>query len=179
VVQYHSEVAVLRNFFCRPPVIALLLILQTCCPIGRAQAEETTPVFEFDCVSFEGRFLANAPIKKKVYPGLAVDGTIWSIAPDTKRVLVTRIFSGEAAEKAGVEPGDEIINVNGYSTNGSQIRELFASYHMYDPNTLTETLIVQKKDGTQKTLKLQLLTLDKCNAEEKRAWLDIYKSLGY
>lgn len=143
-----------------------------------ARADELKPVFELDCVSFAGRFLGGAPLKKKVHPGLAADGTVWAVSPD-KRVIVTRVFPGEAAEKAGVESGDEILSVNGYATNGSQPGELFCAYHMYQPTTMTETLIVQKKDGTTQTLKLHLLSLDTCNQEEKRAWLDIYKSLGY
>lgn len=168
----------MRKVSCWPAVIALL-ILQTCGLIGQAQADENKPVFELDCVSFAGRFLANAPVKKKAHPGLAVDGTIWSIAPDSKQVSITRVFPGEAAEKAGVEQGDEIISVNGYPANGLPLRDLFCAYHMYNPTTLTETLVVQKKDGTKKTVMLPVLTLDKCNAEEKSAWLDIYKGLGY
>lgn len=156
-----------------------MLILQTCCSLAKAQTEETKPVFELDCINFEGRFLGKAPVKKKVYPGLAADGTAWSLTPDNK-VAITRVFEGEAAAKAGLEPGDEIISVNGYPTDGAKIGELICFYHMYEPSTLTETLVVKKKkDGTQQTLALNLLTLDKCNAEEKRAWLEIYKGLGY
>lgn len=157
-------------------LIALTIL---CCTIAPVHAEETAPVFELDCVSFAGRFLDNAPVKKKAHPGLAVDGTVWAIAPDTKQVSITRIFPGEAAEKAGLEVGDQIISVNGYLTDGVQLRDLFCAYHMYDAKTMTEALTVQKKDGTKKTVKLPLLTLDSCNAEEKRAWLNIYKGLGY
>lgn len=155
------------------------LILQTCASIAVAQVDESKPVFELDCISFAGRFLSNAPVKKKVHPGLAVDGTIWALEPESNKVLVKKTFPGEAAQAAGVEAGDEIISINGYAAPGAQLRELFCSYHMYDAKTMTESLIIQKKDGTQKTLKLQLLTLDKCNADEKKAWLGIYKSLGY
>lgn len=162
------------KIFVIPSAFAILIFTA-----GLAQAQQSKPVFELDCVSFEGRFLANAPVKKKTPPGLAVDGTSWSVSPDTKQVTISKVFPGEAAEKGGVEAGDQIISVNGYQANGSQIRDLFCAYHMYEPKTLTETLIVQKKDGTQKTLKLQLLPIDKCDAEEKRAWLDVYKSLGY
>jgi hypothetical protein len=180
LAQRHREVASLRKIVCRWSVaISLLLILQTCWSIAKAQTEETKPVFELDCVNFEGRSLAKAPVKKKAYPSLAADGTAWSIAPDTKHVTITRIFEGEAAAKAGLEPGDEIISVNGYSTEGAKLGELICFYHMYEPSTLTETLVVKKKDGSEQTLALNLLTLDKCNAEEKRAWLDIYKGLGY
>jgi membrane-associated protease RseP (regulator of RpoE activity) len=156
-----------------------MAIPQFCCSIGAVRADDATPVFELDCVGFEGRFLANAPVKKKVHPGLGVDGTVWAMSPDGKQVLVTQVVPGEAAEKAGIESGDEIVSINGYPTTGSQLRDLFRSYHMYDPATMTETLIVKKKDGTQKTHKLHLLTLDACNADEKRGWLEIYKSLGY
>lgn len=175
----HSEDAVLRKIFRRVATVSLLLIVQTSCSIPQTSAEETKPVFELDCVTFAGRFLAGAPVKKKAHPGLAVDGTAWSIAPDSKHVSITKVFPGEAAEKAGLESGDEIVSVNGYSTSEMPLRDLFCSYHMYDPDSMTETLIVQKKDGTRKTCKLQLLTLDKCNAEEKTAWLDVYKALGY
>jgi predicted metalloprotease with PDZ domain len=164
----------------RPAVVGgLLLVLGAVCSIGVTRAEETKPIFELDCVSFAGRFLANAPVKKKAYPGLAVDGTAWAISPETKKVEITKVFPGEAAEKDGVEVGDQVVSVNGYMTDGLQLRELFGAYHMYQPDTLTETLIVQKKDGTQKTVKLQLLTTDKCNAEEKTAWLEKYKGWGY
>ena len=142
------------------------------------QAEEEKPVFELDCISFAGRFLGNAPVKKKAYSRLAVDGTIWAMAPDKKHAVITRVISNEAAEKAGLEPGSEIISVNGYPSEGLQLRQLFCAYHMYDPDTFTETLIVER-NGSQKTLKLHLLTLDQCNAEERQAWLDIYKGLGY
>lgn len=174
-----TEVDTLKTIVCRRFVaISLLLILQTSCSIAKAQTEEAKPVFELDCVNFEGRFLARAPVKKKTYPSLAADGTAWSLAPDNK-VTITRVFADEAAAKAGLEPGDEIISVNGYPTNGAKLGELICFYHMYDPSTQTETLEVKKKDGTQQTLQLNLLTMDKCNAEEKRAWLDIYKGLGY
>ncbi len=180
LAQRHREVAILRKIVCRRSVvISLLLILQTCCSIAKAQTDETKPVFELDCINFEGRFLAKAPVKKKAYPGLAADGAAWSIASDNKHLSITRIFEGEAAAKAGLEPGDEIISVNGYPTDGVKVRELICFYHMYEPTTLTETLVVKKKDGTPQTLELNLLTLDKCNAEEKRAWLDIYKCVGY
>lgn len=160
-------------------VLALSLLLQTCCMIGKAQADEPKPIFELDCINFAGRFLANAPLKKKAHPGLAVDGTSWAVAPRTNLVSIIKVFPGEAGEKAGLETGDEIVSVNGYSTSGLNVSELFSAYHMYDPRTMTETLVVQKKDGTKKTVKLDLLTLDKCNADEKCAWLDIYKCLGY
>lgn len=179
LAQRHREVAILRKIVCRRSVVISLLILQTCCSIAKAQTDETKPVFELDCINFEGRFLAKAPVKKKAYPGLAADGAAWSIASDNKHLSITRIFEGEAAAKAGLEPGDEIISVNGYPTDGVKVRELICFYHMYEPTTLTETLVVKKKDGTPQTLELNLLTLDKCNAEEKRAWLDIYKRLGY
>ena len=170
----------MRKIVCRrPAVISLLLMMQTSCSIVLAQTEETKPVFELDCINFEGRFLAKAPLKKKTYPCLAADGTAWSIAADNKAVLISRVFEGEAAAKAGLVPGDEIISVNGYPTDGAKIGELICFYHMYEPSTLTETLVVKKKDGTQQTADLNLLSLDKCNAEEKRAWLDIYKGLGY
>jgi hypothetical protein len=173
-----SEVAVLRKTLCHSIVVALLLSLQPCCCSTSGQ-EELKPVFELDCVNFAGRFLAEAPAKKKTHPGLAADGTTWSIAPDNKCVVITRIFPGEAAEKAGLQTGDEIISVNGYQTDGAKLRDLFCAYHMYSPDTMTETLIVQKKDGSKNTVKLTLLTLDKCNAEEKHDWLNIYKGLGY
>ncbi len=144
-----------------------------------AFADETKPVFEFDCINFSGRFLGGAPVKKKAHPGLAVDGTAWSIDPESKHVIVSRIFAGEAAEKAGIQTGDQIVSVNGYPTTGSPIRDIFCSYHMYDADKMTESLVVQKKDGTQKTIRLQLLPVDKCNPEEKRAWLDFYKGMGY
>lgn len=179
LVQQHSEVAVLIRNLCRSVVISSLLLPQTCCLIATAQTEETKPVFELDCVNFEGRFLARAPVKKKAQRSLAADGSVWSITPGSKHVSITRIFEGEAAAKAGLEPGDEITGVNGYSTDGATVPELICFYHMYNPSTLMETLIVKKKDGTEQTLELQLLTMDKCNAEEKRAWLDIYKGLGY
>lgn len=123
--------------------------------------------------------MAKAPVKKKTYPALAADGTAWSIAADKKHPAITRIFEGEAAAKAGLEPGDEIISVNGYPTEGAKIGDLICFYHMYEPSTLKETLVVKKKDGTEQTLSLDLLSMDKCNAEEKRAWLDAYKNLGY
>lgn len=123
--------------------------------------------------------MAKAPVKKKVYPSLAADGTAWSIAPDNKYLTITKVFEGEAAAKAGLEPGDQIISVNGYPTEGAKVGDLICFYHMYEPATLTETLEVKKKDGTQQTVALNLLTLDKCNAEEKRAWLDVYKIMGY
>lgn len=175
----HREVATLRKIVCRRSVaISLLLIAQTYWSIAGAQtADETKPVFELDCINFEGRFLAKAPVKKKVYPALAADGTAWST--QDKHLTITRVFEGEAAAKAGLEPGDEITSVNGYPTEGAKVGELICFYHMYEPSTLTETLVVKKKDGTQQTLALNLLTLDKCNAEEKRAWMDIYKSMGY
>jgi hypothetical protein len=158
----------------------ILLIVVSSLGMGaKVWAEEPVPVFELDCISFAGRFLANAPVKKKVYPGLAVDGTSWALAPDDKGAVVTRIFPGEAAEKAGVEAGDQIISVNGYATAGMQLRDLFAAYHMYEPDTLTETLVLRKKDGSQPTLKLQLVTIDKCGQEERTAWLDAYKGWGY
>lgn len=163
----------------RSVVISLLLILQTSCSIAKAQTEETKPVFEFDCINFEGRFLGKAPVKKKAYPCLAADGTAWSIAADNKCLSITRIFEGEAAAKAGLEKGDEIISVNGYPTEAAKVGELICFYHMYEPSTLTETLVIRKKDGTQQTVSLNLLPMDKCNEEEKRAWLDIYKGLGY
>jgi C-terminal processing protease CtpA/Prc len=118
-------------------------------------------------------------VKKKVYQGLAVDGTNWSIDGASKKVTVTKVFPGEAAEKAGIQVGDEIVKVNGYATDDLPLGELFYAYHMYEPDSLIETLVVKKKDGSEKTHKLQLLTLDKCNAEEKTAWLDLYKSWGY
>lgn len=156
--------------------MALVSVAQSA---ASAQGGETKPVFDLDCMSFAGRFLGGAPVKKKTHPGLAVDGTAWMLSPQTKTVMVTKVFAGEAAEKAGVEVGDQVISVNGYLTSGSQFRDVFCSYHMYQPDTLMETLKIQKKDGTQKILNLQLLTLDKCNPEEKTTWLDIYKSLGY
>jgi hypothetical protein len=159
-------------------VISLLLILQTSCSIVKAQTE-TKPVFELDCINFEGRFMAKAPLKKKTYPCLAADGTAWSIAPDNNSLAITRIFEGESASNAGLEPGDLILSVNGYPTEGAKIGELICFYHMYEPSTLKETLLVKKKDGSEQTLTLDLLTLDKCNAEEKRAWLEHYKNLGY
>lgn len=180
LARHHREVAILRKTGCRRSVAILLaLILQTYCSIAKAQTEETKPVFELDCINFEGRFLGKAPVKKKAYLSLAADGTAWSITPDNK-VSITRIFEGEAAAKAGLEPGDEIISVNGYPTEGAKLGELICFYHTYEPSTLTETLVVKKKkDGTQQTLQLTLLPMDKCNAEEKHAWLDIYKGLGY
>lgn len=159
-------------------LFSLFLILQTSCSIAKAQTE-TKPVFEFDCINFEGRFLAKAPKKIKTYPCLAADGTAWTIKAGNKYPAITRIFEGEAAAKAGLEAGDEIISVNGYPTDGAKISELVCFYHMYEPSTLKETLVVQKKDGTEQTLALDLLTMDKCNPEEKRAWLEVYKSLGY
>lgn len=174
----HREEGVLPKTFCRPLLAALSLVLQLSCSIGKAHAEETKPVFELDCVSFAGRFLDSAPVKKKAHPGLAVDGTTWSVTPE-KHVVISRIVPGESAQKAGLEPGDEIISVNGYATSGLPLRELFYAYHMYRPDTLMETLVVQKKDGTQKTHKLALLPIDKCEAEEKRSWLELYKYWGY
>ncbi len=123
--------------------------------------------------------MAGAPLKKKLYPGLAVDGTSWALSPDQKHVTIARVFSGEAAEKAGVEVGDLVTKVNGYPVDGLSLRDIFCAYHMYQPDTLTETLMIQKKDGASKTLTLQMLNLDKCDQEEKRVWLDTYKSLGY
>lgn len=169
----------MKKTVCRQSVaIAFLLILQTCSSIANAQTEETKPIFELDCINFEGRFLAKAPVKKKTFPALAADGTTWSISPDNK-VLITRVFEGEAAAKAGLEPGDEIISVNGYPTEGAKLGDLICFYHMYEPATSTESLVVKKKDGTEQTLALNLLPMDKCNADEKRAWLDTYKRLGY
>lgn len=180
LVQDESEVAGLRKFSCcRFVAISLLLILQSSCSMVRAQTNETIPLFELDCVNFEGRFLAKAPAKKKARPGLAVDGTAWALSADNKKVYITRIFEGEAAGQAGLKAGDEIVSVNGYPAAGLEVRDLICAYHMYDLATLTETLSVRKQDGTEQTLKLQLLTPDKCNPEEKRAWLDIYKGLGY
>jgi predicted metalloprotease with PDZ domain len=170
---------VLQKSSNRPLLAALTVILQIVCNCGAAGAEDSEPIFDLDCISFAGRFLANAPVKKKVYQGLAVDGTAWSIDPASKKVTVTKVFPGEAAEKAGIEVGDEIVKVNGYATDGLPLGELFYAYHMYEPDSLIETLVVKKKDGSEKTHKLQLLTLDKCNGEEKTAWLDLYKSWGY
>lgn len=169
----------MRQIKARPKLWALLLILQSGIAVGQSQAEDVKPVFEMDCVSFAGRGLANAPLKKKKpHSGLAVDGTIWSLGADGK-VTVTRVFPGEAAEKGGVEVGDEVVTVNGYTVNGLPLRELVYAYHMYEPDNVTETLVIQKKDASQKTVKLPLLTLDKCDPEEKRAWLDLYKAWGY
>jgi C-terminal processing protease CtpA/Prc len=145
----------------------------------RAIADEPPPVFELDCVSFAGRFLDKAPVKKKAYPGFAVDGTVVSMDPEAKKVLVSKVIPGEAAENAGVAVGDQIISINGYNTDGMSLRELFAAYHMFDPANMVETVTVQKKDGTQATHKLKLLTLDACNPEEKSAWLEMYKAWGY
>jgi predicted metalloprotease with PDZ domain len=147
--------------------------------IARARADAPTPVFELDCVSFAGRFLAGAPIKKKPYPGLAVDGTVWSMAADGKSVSITRVIPAEAAEKAGIEVGDEVLNVNGYPTAGMTLRDVFSAYHMYDPSTLSETLVVRKKDGSEKSVKLTLLPVDQSNPEEKSAWLSNYSAWGY
>ena len=61
--------------FSRIVVAAAVLILQMSCNVGVARAEDGEPLFELDCISFAGRFLANAPVKKKQYLGLAVDGT--------------------------------------------------------------------------------------------------------
>lgn len=160
------------------PTVSLAWALQIICT-APSQAQEPKPIFDLDCVSFSGRFMANAPVKKKVYPGLAVDGTAWSLAPDAKRPTITRVFAGEAAEKAGIQAGDEIVSINGYSTDDMKLRELFAAYHMFEPDTMTETLVVQQKGGTQKSVKLQLLTVDKCNPEEKAVWLGLYKGWGY
>jgi predicted metalloprotease with PDZ domain len=142
-------------------------------------ADEEKPIFENDCISFAGRGLANAPVKKKIYPGMTADGTAWTFDADSKKVVVTKLFAGEAAEKGGVEVGDQVVSVNGYNTDGQRLRQICFAYHMYEPDTLIETLVVQKKDGTQKSVRLQLLTLDKCAPEEKTAWLQQYKSWGY
>lgn len=145
----------------------------------KAVADEVVPVFEMDCISFSGRGLANAPLKKKKpHSGLAADGTTWAAGADGK-VTVTKVFPGEPAEKEGVEVGDEIITVNGYTVNGLPKGELFYAYHMYEPDNVVETLVLQKKDGTQKTVKLPLLTLDKCDPEEKKALIELYKTWGY
>jgi S1-C subfamily serine protease len=171
------EVIWLSKSCLRQILIVSVAMAAVVLPVARAQS--TPPVFELDCVSFAGRFLAGAPIKKKPYPGLAVDGTVWSISPDDKRVSIARVFPAEAAEKAGIEVGDEVLSVNGYPTAGSTLRDLFAAYHMYDPATLSETLVVRKKDGTEKTVKLTLLPADQANAEEKNAWLSLYQAWGY
>ena len=179
LAQRHREVAILRKVACLHFVaISFVFILQTACLIVKAQTE-TKPVFELDCINFEGRFMAKAPVKKKAYPSLAADGTAWSIAPGNKNLTITRIFEGEAAAKAGLEPGDEILSVNGYPTEGAKIGELICFYHMYEPSAMKETLVVKKKDGSEQTLALDLITMDKCNADEKRAWLELYKNLGY
>ena len=146
----------------------------------RAWADEPTPVFEMDCVNFAGRFLANAPVKKKVFRGLAVDGTAWSLSDDGKHLTITRIFPGEAAEKEGLEAGDEILTVNGYPfTDSMSPRDIFFAYHMYEPDSLSETLSVRKKGGSEKSVKLQLIPIDSANAEEKTAWMEKYKAWGY
>lgn len=170
----------MRKIVGRESVVAsLLLVLQTCCSIATAQTEETKPIFELDCINFEGRFLAKAPVKAKAYPALAADGTAWSAEPGKKHPVIKRIFEGGAAAKAGLEPGDEIIQINGYATEGVKLGDLICFYHMYETSTLTETLQVKKKDGTEQTLQLTVVPLDKCSPEEKRAWLDTYKNLGY
>lgn len=154
---------------------AWLLLMILSAPGAKA---DDKPVFDMDCVSFAGRFLANAPVKKKAYKGLAVDGTAWTLTPD-KRVQITKVFPGEAAERAGIVAGDEVVTINGYATQGMELRDIFAHYHLYDPDALTETIEVQKKDGTRANLKLQLLTIDACNPEERRAWQEFYKGWGY
>lgn len=170
----------MRQFICRTALISTLLVVQAFGSNILAHAEETKPVFEFDCINFAGRNLGNAPLKKKKpHPGLAVDGTVWTMSPETKRVTITQIIPGEAAEKAGLAVGDEIITVNNYPTEGANMRGLVCAYHMYKLDSLIETLVVRKKDGTEQTLKLQLLPVDKCNPEEKTAWLDLFKGLGY
>jgi C-terminal processing protease CtpA/Prc len=154
-----------------------LLVLQSW-SIAKVCADDA-PVFELDCVNFAGRMLDKAPVKKKATPALAADGTAWSISPESKKMLITKVFAGEAAEKAGIAAGDEIVSVNGYPVSGMSLRKLYCAYHMYEFNSQTETLIIQKKDGNQQTVKLTLLAMDKCNPEEKQAWLEVYKGLGY
>jgi hypothetical protein len=170
-----------------PPKIACttallaVLCLAIAARVSVAVAQETPrSVFELDCVSFAGRFLSSAPVKKRAQPGLAVDGTAWSWSADSKQVIINKIFPGESAANEGVEPGDEVIAVNGYPTEGRTLLDVFAAYHMYDPVKLTETLTLKKKaDSTTKTVKLQVVPIDAANAEEKQSWLQHYKGLGY
>lgn len=169
------EGAVLAKFLGRVALAGALILLGS----FAVRADEESPIFQNDCISFAGRGLANAPVKKKIYPGLAADGTAWSFDNDTKKLMITKIFPGEAAEKEGVEAGDQVVSVNGYNTDGLRLRQICFAYHMYEPDALIETLIVQKKDGTQKTVRLQLITLEKVPAEEKKAWLEQYKAWGY
>lgn len=169
----------LPKIYCRSAFAAVVVVMQMSLP-GAVRADDNAPVFELDCINFAGRGLANAPVKKKKpHPGLAVDGTLWDISPDTKRVVVTKVFAGEPAEKAGITTGDEIISVNGYPTEGKSVREIFFAYHMFDLDNQNETLVVQKKDGTKNTVKVPVLTGQLANEEEKKGWQEKYKDMGY
>lgn len=71
-------------------------------------------------------------------------------------VLVTNVIKGRAADKAGIEQGDVILNVNGQEVN--QPNELQAKVGTYHPGEEIEITIW--RDGKKKKIEVTLLSLD-------------------
>ena len=76
----------------------------------------------------------------------------FGLKQDSKGVLVPEVTEGSAAEKAGLKPGDVIIELNGRSVETA--KELQSRVAALKPDTDVEIVVL--RDGTRKTLTAKL-----------------------
>ncbi|MCJ7777810.1 MAG: DegQ family serine endoprotease [Sedimentisphaerales bacterium] len=76
----------------------------------------------------------------------------FGLKQDSKGVLVPEVTEGSAAEKAGLKPGDVIIEFNGRSVETA--KELQSRVAAIKPDTDVEIVVL--RDGTRKTLTAKL-----------------------
>lgn len=76
----------------------------------------------------------------------------FGLKPDTKGVLVPEVTKGSAAEKAGLKPGDVIIELNGKPVESA--KELQGRVSALKPDTDVELVVL--RDGEKETITAKL-----------------------
>ncbi len=99
-------------------------------------------------------------------------------------VLISDVFEGEPADKAGIQAGDVILSINGIETKDAN--ELKNSVAAIDPGKKVPVIIL--RDGKKKTLHVKLSDRDKRDSnpeskdketEESDNEIDLTKRLGF
>ncbi len=100
-------------------------------------------------------------------------GSVVSVLPG--RVIVLQAMNGSPSQKAGLQPGDEIVGINGYVLSGLDMEQLV---QLLGATRQREALLLVRRQGTAQPLPVTLVPAESASPTVDRAF-HLEQGVGY